>query len=295
MKNTQGAFAERMARYVAAVEAAARAAFPENEHGLREPMRYSLLAGGKRLRPVLVMAFAEHFGAPAEDAGAYALAIEMLHTYTLIHDDLPAMDNDTLRRGKPTCHAAFGEWQAILAGDALQAESFAAAAAAENMTAGQTRRAIASLAEAASGVCVGQYMDLQNESGGGRTFPPDVVATLKTCALFSCACQLGTIAATPDYNELAEEAARAFGYLLGMAFQIQDDILNAVGDEKTLGKNAGTDGERGKLNFVTVFGLAKAQELADAEFRELELLVAENLGNDAFLSDLCGNLRGRRT
>ncbi|MDR0812405.1 MAG: polyprenyl synthetase family protein [Oscillospiraceae bacterium] len=295
MKREENAFSERMARYVSAVENAARTAFPEDEHGLREPMRYSLLAGGKRIRPALVLAFAEHFGAGAEDAMPYALAIEALHTYTLVHDDLPAMDNDTLRRGKPTCHVAFGEWQAILAGDALQAESFALAASAESMTAGQTRRAVSALAEAASRVCVGQYMDLSNESGGERTFPPDVVATLKTCELFSVACQLGAIAATPDFDELTEEAARAFGYRLGMAFQIQDDILNAVGDEKTLGKNAGTDGERGKLNFVTVFGLEKAQELADAEFRELALLITENLGKDAFLSDLCDSLQRRRT
>ena len=252
---------------------------------LHQAMRYSVFAGGKRLRPALALA-AHRFawaamGRPgaAPDDGRRLLhalaAVELLHTYTLIHDDLPAMDDDDLRRGRPTCHRAFDEATAILAGDALQCLAFAAAA---EVSLG----AVQLLAAAAGslGVVGGQQDDCdatarwQRAGDGGPD--PALSATLerihrrKTAALIAASCQIGALAADADAGLCARIGA--FGEAIGLAFQIADDILDATATSQALGKTAGKDAAQGKLTYVALFGLEAARRHAGA--REAEALAA---------------------
>lgn len=221
---------------------------------LRQAMAYSLLAGGKRLRPMLAMEFCRVCGGLAETALPVGCAVELLHTYSLIHDDLPAMDNDNLRRGKPTCHIAFDEATAILAGDALQAQAFAALAAAP--LPGERRLAcVAELAAAAgaAGMCGGQQLDLD---GDGRPHTAEELAqlqALKTGALFRAACRMGVYCAGGTDAQLA--AADGYAAALGLAFQIRDDMLDEIADQGLLGKPVGSDRQQGKYTFLTTLGL----------------------------------------
>lgn len=235
---------------------------------LHEAMRYSVFAGGKRLRPALVLGAAEACGGRANDARTAAgmAAVELLHTYTLVHDDLPAMDDDDLRRGRPTCHKAFNEATAILAGDALQTLAFAACASI-------SAAAVADLAEAAGsrGVVGGQQEDLDAEgqpldtgaSGRERLLR---IHRGKTAALLRASCLLGAHAAQAE--PAAHAALRAFGESLGLAFQIADDVLDATASAEVLGKTPGKDAAQGKLTWVTLHGLdaarAEARQHADA-------------------------------
>lgn len=221
--------------------------------GLADAMRYSLLAGGKRLRPVLVLAFCRAFGGDEERALPAACALEMLHTYSLIHDDLPAMDNDTLRRGKPTNHVVFGEFTAILAGDALQAEAFDMLLRAP-FPAETKARCAEFLADAAGldGICGGQYLDML---GGGEALGQDgltEISSRKTASLLIAACRIG--AALGGADEAGLEAATSYGAALGMAFQIRDDMLNVFGREEVLGKPVGSDDCSGKTTYMRILG-----------------------------------------
>ncbi|MCX7818523.1 MAG: polyprenyl synthetase family protein [Kiritimatiellae bacterium] len=237
--------------------------------GLHAAMRYSLFGGGKRLRPILCVAAAEAVGGRREDAALPAVAIECLHTYTLIHDDLPAMDNDDLRRGRPTSHKVFGEANAILAGDCLLTVAFEllAQSARPGPLALELARAAGS-----RGVAGGQYEDIAAERA-----PPDAqrvrrIHLHKTARLIEAACRMGAIAA--DGDAYLGPLGR-YGEAAGLAFQITDDILNATSTAKQLGKAAGSDRERGKLTWVAVHGL----ERAAADARELvERAVAELQG-----------------
>ena len=242
---------------------------------LGEAMAYSLKAGGKRIRPVLCMLAAESVGAQADTALSCAVALEYIHTYSLIHDDLPAMDDDDLRRGKPTCHVVFGEGQAILAGDGLLTEAFTLLAADETLPPSRRVDALQVLGEAAGwqGMAGGQSLDLEGEqltqSGQPVTLAQlQVIHRLKTGALLRAAMELGAVAAHADPDQRA--ALRAAGEALGLAFQIRDDILDATATEAEMGKRVGKDEGRGKITYPLLLGLTGArQALEEATERAL--------------------------
>ena len=228
---------------------------------LYESIRYSLLAGGKRIRPVLTLEFARLGGIDWHLALPYACALELVHNYSLIHDDLPCMDDDDLRRGKPTNHKVYGETMAVLAGDAMQPEAFRLIAQAEGLSAESRIAAVEVLAKAAGadGMVGGQVLDTvyDVEDAEGLT----LLNRLKTCAMISGAAELGCVAA--GMGEVKRRQARAFGDNLGLAFQIRDDILDVEGNEAVFGKPIGSDREEGKVTFVDVKGLAACQRAVE--------------------------------
>jgi len=264
---------------------------------LAEAMTYSLKAGGKRIRPVLCMLAAEAVGAAPEDALACAVALECIHTYSLIHDDLPAMDDDDLRRGKPTCHVVFGEGQAILAGDGLLTEAFTLLAADPALPPSRRVEAIRVLGEAAGwqGMVGGQSLDLEGEqrtrSGEPITLPQlQLIHRLKTGALLRAALELGAIAGHAQPGQRA--ALRQAGEALGLAFQIKDDLLDATATEAAMGKRVGKDAGKGKITYPLLMGLAGAQrELQAATERALCLL--QSLPNPHSLTALATCLAER--
>jgi geranylgeranyl diphosphate synthase type II len=225
---------------------------------LEEAMRYSLLAGGKRIRPVLTLATAQALGREPAAVLPLAAAIEMIHTYSLIHDDLPAMDDDGLRRGKPTCHVAFGEDVAILAGDGLFAEALRLALAEQEGDPAGVLAALREVVTAAGtgGMVGGQYLDV----AGGRDVELRHLHELKTGALI--AASVGSVLALEAMTGPATIPYRRFAAELGVVFQIVDDILDVTGDEAEIGKPRGSDERHGKATYVSVFGLDRARELA---------------------------------
>jgi geranylgeranyl diphosphate synthase type II len=227
---------------------------------LEQAMRYSLLAGGKRIRPVLALATAVALGRPPADVLPLAAAIEMIHTYSLIHDDLPAMDDDDLRRGKPTCHVAFGEDVAILAGDGLFAEALRLALSEQRGEPANVLAAVSEIVGAAGvrGMVGGQYLDVAAEAGTELRH----LHELKTGALI--AASVGSILALEGVNGPATMPFRRFAAELGVVFQIVDDILDVTGDEAEIGKPRGSDERHGKATYVSVHGLERARELAQA-------------------------------
>jgi geranylgeranyl diphosphate synthase type II len=240
--------------------------------GLVEAMRHSLLAGGKRMRPVLALATCEALGEEAERLLPAATALELVHTYSLIHDDLPAMDDDDLRRGRPTCHKLFGEDTAILAGDALFAE--AVRLVAERQTGGPAVQVgillEISRATGVGGMVGGQYLDLKD---AGRESAPALrrVHALKTGRLMSCAVHCALVLTRPE--PAVDAALRRFARELGLLFQIVDDILDVEGSEADLGKAVGADARMGKVTYVSVHGLEGARRQAsEAHARALEAL-----------------------
>ena len=227
---------------------------------LTNAMSYSASAGGKRIRPKLLMEFMRVAGGNPEDALNFAVALEMIHTYSLIHDDLPCMDNDDMRRGKPSCHKAFGESTALLAGDALLTESFGLAAKTKNVPADRVVKALAKLSECAgvNGMIGGQVIDLKYENSKA---PLEVVLELyrlKTGALLKAAATIGCILAGAD--DIKTENACKIAEKIGLAFQIRDDILDIIGDEKVLGKPIGSDSEQNKSTYVSIVGVENAQK-----------------------------------
>ena len=225
-------------------------------------MRYSLMAGGKRIRPILTMKFCEAAGGTMEEALDFGCGVEMLHTYSLIHDDLPCMDNDDLRRGRPTCHKVYGECIATLAGDALQAAAFSAVLSAKgNWSAGEgAARAYATqiLAEAAGerGMCLGQYLDT---IGDGKSRTAEELTEIndhKTGALLRAACMMGVAAAMGRraVDDSCMTAARDYATYLGLAFQIRDDILDVTATAEELGKPIGSDAANKKSTYVALLG-----------------------------------------
>ncbi|HEU4976755.1 MAG TPA: farnesyl diphosphate synthase [Baekduia sp.] len=248
---------ERVDAYLAELRFPSRA--PRTD-GLEEAMRYSLLAGGKRIRPVLALATADAVGLPGFDVLPLAAALELIHTYSLIHDDLPAMDDDDLRRGMPTCHVKFGEDVAILAGDALYAEAFRHLLTAQ---AGDPARVLAtarelSAATGVDGMVGGQYLDV----AGAAETPDDLrrLHELKTGRLIGASVVCVHLLAGTD--EAATTAWRRFASELGVLFQIVDDILDVTGTDEGLGKPQGSDERLGKRTYVTEFGLDGARALA---------------------------------
>jgi geranylgeranyl diphosphate synthase, type II len=253
-------------------------AWPETIH---RAARYSLFAGGKRLRPLLVLAASEAVGAGPADALAFACAVEMIHTYSLIHDDLPAMDNDDLRRGKPTSHKVFGEAIAILAGDALLTRAFHLLAQADegapHEAVRRRLRALALLGEAAgtAGLIGGQVMDLESEGRAVAAAELERLHRAKTGALLG-ACVMGPAALAPATPEDAQRLQR-YARAVGLAFQVVDDVLDATEGAERLGKTAGKDHAAGKATYVRVHGLEAARALA-ARLREEALEAVAPLG-----------------
>ncbi len=225
-------------------------------------MRYATLGGGKRMRPLLAYAAGEFAGADPDHVDAVAASVEMIHAYSLVHDDLPCMDNDTMRRGKPTCHVQHGEAMALLAGDALQATAFAVLGRGRFPQAG---RACVLLAEAAgvAGMAGGQSIDL---AATGRTLSLDALEAMhrkKTGALIAAAVELGASCGGPLPGPEVH-ALRAYAAAAGLAFQVVDDVLDAEGSSDTLGKTAGKDAASNKPTYVSVLGLAEAKRRAES-------------------------------
>lgn len=249
------------------------------ESRLMEAMRYTVLGGGKRLRPFLVVSSSRLFGVNEQCALRVGAAVELIHCYSLVHDDLPAMDNDDLRRGKPTCHKAYDDATAILVGDALQTLAFEVLADERTHSDPTVRiRLISALAHAsgAAGMVGGQMMDMVAEERGAAD-PFDIgtitrLQRLKTGQLFEFACTAGAILGRSD--EARMHALHLYSHDMGLAFQIADDLLDVLSDAETLGKTPGKDVAAGKATFVSILGLerarAQADLLADQAIRHLE-------------------------
>lgn len=232
--------------------------------------RYSLFAGGKRIRPFLTIEFCRLFGGEDEAALPFACAVEMIHTYSLIHDDLPCMDNDDMRRGKPTNHRVFGEATALLAGDALLTGAFEAAASNTAAGAEISAKAVAYLANCAGryGMIGGQIMDLAGEE---RKLSLDELLklhSLKTGALINAACVLGALAAGVSFTDPCMSDVVTYAESIGLAFQIVDDILDRVGDSKVLGKNVGSDESNQKTTLLSFYTVEEARFYAEKLTRD---------------------------
>lgn len=250
----------------------------ENEQGtIYRAMRYSLLAGGKRLRPVIMLLACELCGGRAEDALPFACALEMIHTYSLIHDDLPAMDNDDLRRGKPTNHIQFGEAMAILAGDGLLNKAFEITADSKTVPAEVAIRAISVLANASGteGMIGGQVVDIENEEKSLTMNQLQYLHSLKTGAIIRAAGVVGAIVAGADAEKV--KALDDYCLNLGIAFQIRDDILDVVGTEQDLGKPIGSDAQNQKTTYLTLCSLEEAESLVGA-FTEKAIRALDSFG-----------------
>ncbi|MDE5764285.1 MAG: polyprenyl synthetase family protein [Ruminococcus sp.] len=261
---------------------------------LIDAMNYSLSAGGKRIRPALVFAFCEALGGDMETASAPACAIEMMHTFSLIHDDLPAMDNDDFRRGKPSCHKAFGEALAVLAGDALAVLPFEIIADSPELTADQKVLIISVLANSVGrdGMIGGQVIDMLNEERDDIGVEElRNMYRCKTGQLIAVSCVMGAVCADADNETIC--AAAEYGFRLGLAFQIIDDILDITSTTEQLGKPVGSDEEENKKTLVSLLGMEKAQEMADKATSEaLEWL--DTIPNNGFLLELTENLLRRK-
>lgn len=263
----------------------------EPQRTLYEAMDYSLSAGGKRLRPVLVYEFCRMAGGDLNQADPLAAALEMIHTYSLIHDDLPCMDNDDFRRGKPTNHKVYGEAMAVLAGDALLTDAFQVASNAELSGPEDVVLAIRTLSQCAGspGMVGGQALDIMSEE---RILSEEEVLAIqsrKTGALIHAACTLGVIAAGGTAEQI--QAAGQFADALGLAFQIRDDILDVVGTREEMGKTVGTDSK--KNTFVRLYGLEACEKLVQkyTDFALSQLSVFEDT---AFVADLAESMTRRR-
>ena len=288
-----------MATQIERIEAALNSFVPETDalyKTVTNAMRYSLLDGGKRVRAVLTLEFCKLCGGTEDMAMPFACAVEMIHAYSLIHDDLPCMDNDDMRRGKPSNHKVFGENYALLAGDGLQTKAFETALSAKAFAAAgveNAAKAAAVLAQCAGeyGMVGGQCIDLETENKEVALDTLYAKDTGKTANLIMAACMMGCIAAGAD--EKLVEAAKLYALKMGLAFQIRDDILDVTGSAEELGKNIGIDAQNGRCTYVSLLGLEKAQAM-------VEVYTAESLhalevfdGDTAFLRDFAVRLASR--
>jgi geranylgeranyl diphosphate synthase type II len=253
--------------------------FNESPGALRDAMEYSLLSGGKRIRPILAIATCEAKGAPCDGLLPFACALEMVHAYSLIHDDLPSIDNDDVRRGKPTCHKVFGEALAILAGDGLLTEAFRVMCDnryAEHMNPRLVKQIIfeIALAAGANGMVGGQVMDVLYEGQEGTRGVLNFIHTRKTQALIRAAVRIGAISAGMKARELKK--ITQYGEAVGLAFQVMDDVLDAEGDEEMVGKRLKKD--TGKQTYIKHYGIVASKI-------KLEQLVHEAIESVSFLGE----------
>jgi geranylgeranyl diphosphate synthase, type II len=257
---------------------------------LTEAMRYSLLAGGKRIRPVLTLATARGRGADPASVLPTAAALELIHTYSLIHDDLPAIDDDTLRRGRPTCHVAFGEDVAILAGDGLFAEAFSLVLTRQTGGSEAVLRALSEIAGATGvqGMVGGQYMDVAGEAAADDDLR--TLHALKTGRLIQAAVVCGALLSGAE----DVEPYRAFAAELGLLFQIVDDILDETGAVDELGKSVGKDRALDKVTYVSRFGMERAMRLADEAQDRARTLLGGLPGDTADLAAIALYIHDRR-
>lgn len=264
-----------------------------------EAMRYAITAGGKRVRSVLSMACAELFGGNLQDAARVALAVECIHNYSLIHDDMPCMDDDDLRRGRPTCHKAFGEGIAMLAGDGLLNAAFEILSdrdSFESLSDSSLISIISCLAAASgtAGMIGGQVMDLEQEKRSDVALDELVCMHAgKTGALIRAAAVCGCLSAGLDESDKRIKVIDRFAEKLGLAFQIKDDILDVFGDEEVLGKPIGSDERSGKTTFVTLLGSDGAEEYLKRTTAEAKAALAELDEDTWFLSELADFLLDR--
>ncbi len=257
---------------------------------VKDAMLYSLNAGGKRIRPVMMLQVIRSYQQDYHPYIDVACALEMIHTYSLIHDDLPGMDNDDLRRGRPTCHRQYDEATAILAGDGLLNEAVNIIIRA-HLEDKMTIDLISCLYRSSGidGMIYGQELDIQNENSSIDTDTLQKIHKYKTGKLLSCALMMGAIIAQRDDIEIWEE----IGYKIGLAFQIQDDILDVTGTTEQLGKPAGSDESNHKTTYVHLLGIEKSQQLADQLFNEaVELLYSLKI-NHGLLLEIIENIRKR--
>ena len=278
------------------IDAALKGCFKDTENmpqaGLAEAMRYSLLAGGKRIRPMLVLEFCRIAGGNIEKALPVACGIEMLHTYSLIHDDLPCMDNDDLRRGRPTNHVVYGQCTATLAGDALQAEAFATVLSAD--LPGDCKAACASILAGAAGLdgmCGGQYLDMLGE---GKILTEQELTDInsrKTGALLTAACQMGVAAA--GGSRIMHMAAAQYGAALGMAFQIRDDMLDVLSTKEELGKPVGSDKNENKNTYMALLGRDGCEKTVMELTEFAKNILSEAFTDTEFLRGLADSMAQR--
>ena len=266
-----------------------------NYKSLTDSMRYSFLLGGKRIRPALLMEFYKICGGEDELAINFAVALEMIHTYSLIHDDLPCMDNDDIRRGKPSNHKVFGEDIALLAGDGLLTHAFCVAADTKNIPAERVVRSVKelSLLSGYRGMAGGQVIDLESE---GKQVNSDVIYELnllKTAGLLRAAAKIGVILAGGSDKQI--KAADDFGVSLGICFQIVDDILDATSDTATLGKPTGSDQKNEKSTYLSLYGMEKCKEMVKQLTSKALCNLSEFDGDTSFLKELTLFLAERKS
>ncbi len=282
------------AGYFSSIESALAGFLPQGESlqsTVTDAMAYSLLGGGKRLRGVMVLAFYRQCGGQPQDAMAFACAMEMLHAYSLIHDDLPCMDDADLRRGKPSCHVRYGEAMAVLAGDALQALAFETALTRSDALAPRrVLRAAGEMAAAvgAGGMVGGQVIDLQHEDVPVDLPLLDELNALKTGALIRACARIGCILAGAGEDLVAQ--ADAYGEALGLAFQITDDILDVTSTPEVLGKPVAGDAKRGRDTYATLLGVQRAGEAACLLADRARAALAGTPLESAFLEQLADTL-----
>lgn len=263
----------------------------EPQKPLFDAMQYSLLAGGKRLRPVFAFEFCRMCGGDWRKAAPFAAAVEMIHTYSLIHDDLPSMDNDDFRRGRPTNHKVYGEAMAILAGDALLTDAFAVAAQADVQSVKALRDAIGILSDCAGsgGMVGGQVLDIMAEQRELTEQEVLDIQSRKTGCLIRAACALGAIAGGASEDQF--HAACQFSAGIGLAFQIRDDMLDVIGTQEEMGKGVGTD--ETKNTFVKLYGLQKCEELVQ-KYTNYALDALKVFDDTDFITALAKSLTERR-
>jgi len=263
----------------------------EPQKQLFEAMEYSLLAGGKRLRPIFAFDFCRMCGKHWGNAAPFAAAIEMIHTYSLIHDDLPCMDNDDFRRGRPTNHKVFGEAMAVLAGDALLTDAFAVASTAELPNPMDIGFAMSVLSECAGslGMVGGQALDIMSEHRECTEDEVLAIQSRKTGGLIRAACVLGTIAGGGNQEQI--QAASQFAGALGLAFQIRDDMLDVIGTQEEMGKGVGTD--ESKNTFVRIYGIEKCEELVN-RYTEVAIAALDVFPDNTYMVNLAKQLTDRR-
>lgn len=279
-------------KYTDLINKALLSYMPDGDDIVSRAMKYSIENGGKRIRPALVLAFCEMCGGDIQKAMPFACALEMVHTYSLIHDDLPCMDNDDFRRGKPSCHIVFGYEYALLAGDALLTLAFETALSAD-LPADRVIDAVKELAVASGwkGMVGGQVIDLQNE---GKTVTVEEIENmdkLKTGELIRVACVMGCIAAgRRDLIESAEEYARC----IGISFQIVDDILDVTSDTATLGKPVGSDNENEKCTYVSLLGIDKSKQIVAELTQKAKDVLNVFDGDTSFLEEFADIMEQRK-